>query len=475
MNKPIPPSQWKSTDLDVREDLRRLRVYLTQLEEWIATSSGGRSGTISGVTAGTGLTDGGTSGNVTLAADFGTTSGKVTQGNDSRLSDDRTASGVRTATTVVSVSGATAPTSGQVLTATSGTAATWQTPSAAPVTSVFSRTGAVVAQSGDYTASQVGLGNVTNDAQLKRSANDFSTFTAKSSLAGSDLLLIEDSAASGAKKKITASSLVVSGSAFDPSVLAPLHWWKASNNSQTGGLVDSVTDTGSSPKNFTATGANRAATGTDANGLTYLALSGSLYQAGAAADWAFMSNGSPWTMMVVINKTAFTSGVFEAFLATMTYSSSGHGLRFSLVANTNLPGPTPIAGWEMSIHNGGGIIVSPYLRNPAPTGVQVACWQYSGYGVASQTSEFTSITGTSVMRALRLNLNGEYVTATGDSNAARATTPDTALTLGAFGSGSGFTKATVRFYELMLLNRTVSDQQVQQYAAYAAATYGITI
>jgi len=35
------------------------------------------------------------------------------------------------------------------------------------VTSVFGRTGAVVAQSGDYTATQVGLGNVTNDAQTK--------------------------------------------------------------------------------------------------------------------------------------------------------------------------------------------------------------------------------------------------------------------------------------------------------------------
>lgn len=49
-------------------------------------------------------------------------------GNDARLSDDRTASGLRTATTVVSVSGATAPTAGQVLTAVNGTSATWQTP-----------------------------------------------------------------------------------------------------------------------------------------------------------------------------------------------------------------------------------------------------------------------------------------------------------------------------------------------------------
>jgi hypothetical protein len=57
---------------------------------------------------------------------FGSTAGTITQGNDARLSDDRTASGLRTATTVVSVSGAAAPTAAQVLTATSSTAATWQ-------------------------------------------------------------------------------------------------------------------------------------------------------------------------------------------------------------------------------------------------------------------------------------------------------------------------------------------------------------
>ena len=42
--------------------------------------------------------------------------------------DDRTASGLRTASTVVAISSATAPTSGQTLVATSSTAATWQTP-----------------------------------------------------------------------------------------------------------------------------------------------------------------------------------------------------------------------------------------------------------------------------------------------------------------------------------------------------------
>jgi hypothetical protein len=65
-------------------------------------------------------------GAVELATDGENAANVVVQGNDSRLSDDRTADGVRTATTVVAVSSATAPTAGQVLKATSGTAATWQ-------------------------------------------------------------------------------------------------------------------------------------------------------------------------------------------------------------------------------------------------------------------------------------------------------------------------------------------------------------
>jgi hypothetical protein len=53
--------------------------------------------------------------------------GYVSQ-NDSRLSNDRISSGIRTSSTVVSVSSATAPTVGQVVTAINGTSAQWQTP-----------------------------------------------------------------------------------------------------------------------------------------------------------------------------------------------------------------------------------------------------------------------------------------------------------------------------------------------------------
>jgi hypothetical protein len=47
------------------------------------------------LTAGTGLTlsDGGANGNATLAPDFGTGAGKVTEGNDARLSDSRAPNG----------------------------------------------------------------------------------------------------------------------------------------------------------------------------------------------------------------------------------------------------------------------------------------------------------------------------------------------------------------------------------------------
>lgn len=53
----------------------------------------------------------------------------------------------------------------------------------------------------------VGLGNVTNDAQLKRSASDFDTFTLKSTASKDDLVLIEDNSDSLNKKKVPAGQL----------------------------------------------------------------------------------------------------------------------------------------------------------------------------------------------------------------------------------------------------------------------------
>lgn len=76
------------------------------------------------------------------------------------------------------------------------------------VTSVFGRQGAVVAQAGDYTPAQVGLGNVTDDAQLKRSADDYAGFTEKANPVEADLILIEDSEDSQNKKKVQLANLL---------------------------------------------------------------------------------------------------------------------------------------------------------------------------------------------------------------------------------------------------------------------------
>jgi hypothetical protein len=65
------------------------------------------------------------------------------------------------------------------------------------------------------TASQIGLGSVTNDAQLKRADGDFNSFTQKATPVANDVLLIEDSAASYAKKKILWSQLPAGGGGGD--------------------------------------------------------------------------------------------------------------------------------------------------------------------------------------------------------------------------------------------------------------------
>jgi hypothetical protein len=61
----------------------------------------------------------------------------------------------------------TAPTNGQVLTYNSGSSSyAPATPSSGSVTSVFGRTGVVTAQTGDYTASQIGLTDVSNAGKV---------------------------------------------------------------------------------------------------------------------------------------------------------------------------------------------------------------------------------------------------------------------------------------------------------------------
>ena len=57
-------------------------------------------------------------------------------------------------------------------------------------------------------AGDVGLGNVTNDAQLKRAAGDFAVFTEKTSPVITDVLLLEDSNDAQAKKKVQLANIL---------------------------------------------------------------------------------------------------------------------------------------------------------------------------------------------------------------------------------------------------------------------------
>jgi len=63
------------------------------------------------------------------------------------------------------------------------------------------------------TKTQVGLGNVTDDAQLKRAAGDINSFSEKATPANDDVLLLEDSADSYNKKKVKKSALGGGGGA----------------------------------------------------------------------------------------------------------------------------------------------------------------------------------------------------------------------------------------------------------------------
>jgi hypothetical protein len=78
---------------DALIDQDRILVYREDLPagaRWEFAPLPSGTGTVTSITAGTGLTGGTITGIGTIAADFGTTAGKITQGNDARLSDART-------------------------------------------------------------------------------------------------------------------------------------------------------------------------------------------------------------------------------------------------------------------------------------------------------------------------------------------------------------------------------------------------
>ena len=74
------------------------------------------------------------------------------------------------------------------------------------VISVNGKTGAVILDKND-----IGLGNVTNDAQMLRAANDYLAFVEKVTPVNDDLVIIEDSEDSGNKKRLRLENMIGGG------------------------------------------------------------------------------------------------------------------------------------------------------------------------------------------------------------------------------------------------------------------------
>lgn len=109
---------------------------------WELTTPSG-SGTVTSITAGTGLTGGTITESGTIAADFGTTAGKVAEGDDTRFPPAPAAAGRVIYDTGAAWDALAAGTEGKVLTAHGAAAPTWETPAASggTVTSITLSTG----------------------------------------------------------------------------------------------------------------------------------------------------------------------------------------------------------------------------------------------------------------------------------------------------------------------------------------------
>lgn len=349
MDRPIPPSNFKTQDGDVREDLRRIRRYLEELNDWVAANSGNPN--------------------------------------------------------------------------------------------------ALTAASADL-------------LYLKRAANDFNTFTQKATPTGSDLVLIEDAAASGAKKYATLYSVQSPLVGFNVAVdINPLHWWRGDNTVQTGGLVDTIVDNGSSPKNFTQTGAARSPTAVDGNGQTYLALDGvaDFYQAGAVADWKFLNDGSPWTVALIFQRTAAIVAI-EALIDTTDLTTNSTGMFAALNIVSGVQGPQ--AAITKSSPTNYVQVLNSFILD---TTLQVVLIRHKGQSIA------VSAGVTDIPVDIRMSRNGfEVSTCTNNTTPSpyANTNPSFTLTLGRRSSTAGSFSAA-RIYDVIVDNKCWSHRMQLGFENYA--------
>lgn len=131
-------------------------------------------------------------------------------------------------------------------------------------------------------STDVGLGAVTNNAQLKRAAGDIDSFTEKGVPVAADLVLIEDSADTNTKKKVQLSNLPVNSHTVD----------SHSDTTATGAELETLTDGSNAdtlhvhsslPSHTIASHSDTTATGAELETLTNGANADSLHAHAVAA------------------------------------------------------------------------------------------------------------------------------------------------------------------------------------------------
>lgn len=266
--------------------------------------------------------------------------------------------------------------------------------------------------------------------------------------------------------KVKDSSGTIRGTSFTiASDINPLHWWRADNTVQSGGLVDTIVDNGSSPLNFTQTGAARAPTAVDGNSKTYLALDGAndFYQSGAVSDWKYLNDGSPFTIAIIYHRNALITAP-EMLLDTTNFTSGSTGFCMFLdfVSST-------VQGIRCFVSNGVGG-TSPIGATSRVPSTSLTCLVVRYFGDSTNHSAPGFV---NLPIDLMLRRHGALVaTCAKNANTFNNISPSFTMTLGRQSNSAGaFTSA--RIYETLIDNKAWSDRQILGFETYARTTYSV--
>jgi hypothetical protein len=319
-----------------------------------------------------------------------------------------------------------------------------------------------------YVASEGG-GHVSwADLQLKA---DWSGYPLKATPTAADIGLIQDAAAGGAISR-AAWSVGGGGSSWSvASNINPRHWWRANNVVATGGLADTIVDNGRIPKNFTASGTLRAAVAVDGNGKTNLDFNGAqCYAAGVVADWPFLHNGVPWTLLMVCTGVPAALSSPRYILSTGGDDGANTGIvvQWSKIAGVNM---TLSA---LFLRNVMGAMYADKSYDPK---LRVMAVRHAGYTAteAPNNGWFTSGWGLNTSNrapSLWLRDRGMERAAANYVNAYVTGNPTTTLLLGA-GFATGQYGMDANVYEVLIEDRLLSEADVLAYEAYARAQYAV--